>query len=82
MERRVGDGSDVDLSGWGPPWKFLSGGCRANDRGGQGFVGKLMQLSVPLILALLKGAIGIAADSIHLRSEGSTLPVSPSQNTP
>ena len=41
-----------------PPWKFLSGGCRANDRGGQGLVGKLMQILAPPTLVLLEGGVG------------------------
>ena len=40
-----------------PPWKFSAGGCRANDRGVEDLVGKLMQISSspgepPVVLTL------------------------------
>ena len=38
------------------PWKFLSGGCRANDRGTEDLVGKLMQISVSPLWFLSFGA--------------------------
>ena len=49
--RRRGDGSGVGLSGWRASLKISFGRLPCKNERGQGLVGKLMQISAPLILA-------------------------------
>ena len=43
--------------GWGSPWEFLSGDCRANNWGARDLVGKLMPSRNPALTNLILGRV-------------------------